>query len=156
MENHSEALKRIMLAVNRLDGAYYFFAKRLGVNENALAFYYALADGEPHSQKEVSDQWLIPRTTIHSIVKSALAEGYIQFTLPRKAKEKTMVLTHRGRAYVDDLLAQINIAEEQAIQSTLERYSPEFITALEYFSGCLSQGLHPKPGGMRTMNHEQL
>ena len=155
MEEHYQGLKRIILAVNRIDGAYYFFAKGLGVNENALAFYYALADGESHSQKAISDQWLIPRTTIHSIVKTALAQGYIQFSPQRQSKEKEMVLTEQGRAYVDGLLRQINQAEEDAIQPTLERFSPEFITALEYFSSRLAQGLQSAKE-REDLNHEQL
>ena len=69
MDRNYQIVRSIMLATNQIDGVYYFLAKKLGVNENALAFLYALDDGQPHSQKEISDAWLIPRTTIHSIVK---------------------------------------------------------------------------------------
>ena len=31
---------------------------------NALSLLYALDDGEPHSQKQLCEQWLIPRTTM--------------------------------------------------------------------------------------------
>ena len=94
-----------MLATNQIDGVYYFLAKKLGVNENALAFLYALDDGQPHSQKEISDAWLIPRTTIHSIVKMMQKEGYIQFCTEQHKKE--IILTEKGQKYTDSLLADI-------------------------------------------------
>lgn len=84
-----------------------FLAKKLGVNENALAFLYALDDGQPHSQKEISDAWLIPRTTIHSIVKMMQKEGYIQFCTEQHKKEKAIILTEKGQKYTDSLLADI-------------------------------------------------
>ncbi|MDO4303526.1 MAG: MarR family winged helix-turn-helix transcriptional regulator [Bacillota bacterium] len=136
MHNY-EAVRRIMLATNKLDGVYYLFAKRHSVNENTLAFLYALSDGQLHSQKEISDEWIIPRTTINSIVKTMLAEGYIQFAPEQHTKEKNIVLTIKGQQYADDLFADIFKAEKKAIAGTLENFSPEFITALEDFGNRL-------------------
>lgn len=127
-------VRRIMLATNKIDGVYYLFAKQHRANENTLAFLYALIDGEPHSQKEISDAWIIPRTTINSIVKTMLAEGYVAFSPEPRGKEKTLVLTPKGLAYADALFDDIYTAEERAITATLAHYPPEFVTALEDFS----------------------
>ena len=53
MEKNVEEIRRIMLAVTRMDGAYYYFAKKLGIKVNILNLLYALDDGKPHSQKDV-------------------------------------------------------------------------------------------------------
>ena len=103
MDRNYQIVRSIMLATNQIDGVYYFLAKKLGVNENALAFLY----GQPHSQKEISDAWLIPRTTIHSIVKMMQKEGYIQFCTEQHKKEKAIILTEKGQKYTDSLLADI-------------------------------------------------
>ena len=137
MDNNYEIVRRIMLSTNKIDGAYYLFAKKLGANENTLALLYALADGKPHSQKEISDQWLIPRTTINSIVKAMLTEGYIMFCAEQHTKEKVLVLTQRGQNYADKLLTDIYLVEEKAIVETLKNYSPKFVSALEEFSNHL-------------------
>lgn len=123
-----------MLAINKIDGVYYLLARHYGFNENTLAFLYALDDGKPHSQKEISDEWIIPRTTINSIVKNMISDGYITFTGKQHTKEKMILLTEKGRAYADRLLNGIYLAEEQAIGDTLQNFSPEFVAALEYFS----------------------
>ncbi len=140
MDKNYEMLRRLMLATNKIDGVYYLLARHYGVNENTLAFIYALDDGRPHSQKEISEVWLIPRTTINSIVKNMLKEGYITFDGEPHTKEKAIILTEKGRAYADRLLKGIYRAEEQAMADALEKFSPEFVTALEYFSGRLRAG----------------
>ena len=48
-ENFAE-IRRLMLATNRIDGAYYLLSRKLGVKENILALLYALDDEKPHSQ----------------------------------------------------------------------------------------------------------
>ena len=66
-----------------------------------------------------------------------LSDGYIMFSEHRHAKEKTLVLTKVGQEYTDKLLADIYLAEEHAIVETLKHYPPEFVLALEDFSGRL-------------------
>lgn len=46
-EQRTRLLRRMMLAINRIDGAYYLFARRRGIHENTLALLYALDDGTP-------------------------------------------------------------------------------------------------------------
>lgn len=140
MDKNYEIVRRIMLATNKIDGVYYLLARHYGINENTLAFLYALDDEKPHSQKEISDEWIIPRTTINSIVKNMLSEGYITFIGEPHAKEKMIILTKKGREYANKLLNDIYLAEEQAIIDTLQNFSPQFVTALEYFSDRLHAG----------------
>ena len=139
MDQKYEIVRRIMLATNKIDGVYYLFGKKCGINENTLAFLYALADGKPHSQKEISDEWIIPRTTINSIVKTMLARGSIQFCSEHHTKEKAIVLTETGKEYADTYLTDIYLAEEKAISRTLQKFKPEFVSALEAFSDCLHE-----------------
>lgn len=126
-------VRRIMLATNKIDGVYSLFGRLHRANENTLAFLYALSDGMPHSQKEICDEWIIPRTTINSIVKNMLAEGYVAFCPEGRGREKTLVLTETGMRYADTLFADIYAAEEKAIIETQKSFSPEFVTALEAF-----------------------
>ena len=126
MDRNYELVRRIGLAINKIDGVYYLLARHYGCNENTLAFLYALDDGQPHSQKEISDEWLIPRTTVNSTVKHMLADGYITCTTEPHKKEKAIMLTEKGRAYAAELFRGVYQAEEQAIIDTLEQFSPEF------------------------------
>ena len=56
-------------------------------------------------------------------------------------REKAIVLTEKGKAYAARILRQIYKAEQTALSRTLEKFSPEFIDAMDYFCGCLCQEL---------------
>ena len=40
MDKTQEAVRRIIWAINKIDGVYYYFARHLGINENALTFAF--------------------------------------------------------------------------------------------------------------------
>ena len=73
--DHNEAILRLTDAINKIDGAYYFCAKHMGIKENTLAVLFALDDGKPHSQTQIAREWLIPKTTVNTVVKELTAEG---------------------------------------------------------------------------------
>lgn len=141
MEEKYQLIRKVMLATNKIDGAYYSFAKRHAKNENTLAFIYALSDGNPHSQKEISEEWVIPKTTINYITKTMLAEGYVEFSPSVGTREKALILTESGRKYTDILLADIYEAEERAISAVLEKYSPDFADALDELADRLLESI---------------
>ncbi len=139
MDNAFEAIRQLMTAFNKIDGSYYFCAKSLGVKENTLAVLYALDDGLPHSQKQLSEEWLIPRTTVNTIVKELEKEGYITFYPEEESREKPILLTGTGKAYVHDLLKKVYAAEYSALIRTVGKFSPEFIDAFDFFASCLCE-----------------
>lgn len=137
MENNFELVRRLMIASNKLDGIYYLAARKLGVNENTLSFIYALGDGKPHSQKQICEEWLIPKTTINTIVKEMTEAGYVTLLAGEHTREKAIVLTDKGKKYVTDIIKNIYEAEQNAIKSTIQEYSPQFVEAFDFFAGRL-------------------
>lgn len=128
-------IRRIALASYVMDGVYDRWAKQQGVKENTLWLLYALDDGQPHSQKQLCEQWLFPKTTLNTIVKECEAAGYLKLvTMLGNKREKQLSLTEKGRQYARKTLAPVYLAEEKAIEATLREYSPLFIEALEYLS----------------------
>ncbi|HJD22992.1 MAG TPA: MarR family transcriptional regulator, partial [Firmicutes bacterium] len=98
-ESSYAAIYRLMVAINKIDGSYYLCARKLGVKENTLALLYALGDGLPHSQKQISEDWLIPKTTINTIVKELADAGYLSLLATEDSREKTIRLTESGNDY---------------------------------------------------------
>ena len=141
MKDNYEKIRRLMLASNQMDGGYYLFARKAGIRENTLALLYALDDGSPHSQKQVCEEWLIPKTTINSIIQELTREGYVTLATAEGTREKTICLTESGQAYASRILEGIYEAEQSALRRTLEQYSDEFISAFECFTRYLCEGL---------------
>ncbi len=135
--HYDQAIWRLTDAINKIDGAYYFCAKHMGIKENTLALLFALDDGRPHSQTQISKEWLIPKTTVNTVVKELAGKGYVTLVSGEHPREKNIVLTAPGRAYADQVMGEIKQAERQALERTLQDYPPEFIDAIECFAGRL-------------------
>ena len=136
MTDSANLARRLILATTRMDGAYYYFARRSGVPENLLALFYALADGKPHSQKEICEDWLIPKTTINTLVREQVAAGRLTLRAG-KGREKLLCLTEEGRAYAEEVVSPLCAAERAAIERTLEAHDAAFVAAVEAFTDAL-------------------
>ena len=135
-----EAIRRMMLASARIDGAYYIYARRRGIRENTLDLLYALDDGEPHTQAQLCADWLIPKTTINTGVRELRQAGLAEFQASPKGREKALRLTEAGRAFAREALAQMYAVERRAMEATLKRYPHAFVDAMEFFAGALCEG----------------
>lgn len=142
MEDCVEAIRRLFISINKIDGNYYYCARKLGVKENTLALLYALDDDKPHSQKQICEDWLIPKTTINTIVKELVTAGYITLLPEGQTREKAILLTDEGKTYTRGLLKAIYTAEQEALKKTLQEFAPEFIDAFDCFAAHLCAEFH--------------
>ena len=108
-----------MIAIDKIDEAYYKVLRTLGVKGNAFVLFYAIADGKPYSQKKICDEWSVPRTTLNTIVQEYIEKGYIHL-VSTGHKEKEIVLTGAGKAFAEEILTPIFVAEEKAIEPFLK------------------------------------
>lgn len=136
---HRKYIDRINLCMNQIDGLYYMAARKLGIKDNTLILFYVLNDRKPHTQKEICEEWLIPRTTINTIVRENVKEGRIRLENAGHKKEKQIFLTEKGKLYADHILKSVYEAEEKAVERTLKEFSPELLTGLEAFTGYLKE-----------------
>ena len=139
MNKNREAIDQINRCMNRIDGLYYMASRKLGVKDNTLLLFYVMNDGKVHSQKEICEEWLIPRTTINTVVKEAVNKGYVRLEHSDHTREKTIMLTEAGKTYADRLLQKVFAAEEQALERTLQEFSPELLKDLEAFTNCMQE-----------------
>ena len=131
----NESARRLAKAACALDGAYDRLAKRLGITGTLLWLLYILDDGAPHSQKQICEEWLFPKTTVNTLTKECQGAGYITLhTIPGKKRELHIQLTDAGRDYVHQKLRAFYQAEEAALQVTLETCPPEFVSYLETYT----------------------
>lgn len=145
MQDNTLAIRRIMLSINQIDGIYYQWARKIGLPENMLALLYALSDGKPCSQKQVSEEWLIPKTTINTLVKECIRNGHMVLHHEPHTKEKLLCLTEEGKAYADGVLQALKQAEVQAFEETRKKYPMEFAAIFEEFANQLKEAFEHQP-----------
>ena len=135
MNNNRKKIRRITKAFCDIDGAYDMISKKTGVKENMLWLLYALDDGEFHSQKQICQDWLFPKTTINTLIKECEAAGYITLqTIPGKKRELQICLTEHGKAYTQKVLHFVYQAEEDALKKTMQNCSETFIADIETYA----------------------
>lgn len=123
-----------MVSINRIDGIYYQWAKRIGLKDNMLALLYALSDGKLHSQKQISEEWLIPKTTINTVIQECIQKDYVVLQQEPHSKEKRICLTEAGKQYAEVVLKDLRQAELQAYMQTRKAHSEAFAAVFEEFA----------------------
>lgn len=140
MEDIRAKAKRLILALYNIDEIYYTSEKKRRLSDAELCILYALDDGQPHSQKEICDKWLVPKTTINTITKKWESQGILTLTaIPGKRREMQITLTDVGKRFSKEILDFIYRAESTALTKTLDKYSDTFIEAMEYFGNNLKK-----------------
>ena len=88
MDSIKEYVARFYTCSNRINGLYYLVAKALGVSENKFNLLYELADGAEHTQKQICTALLIPKTTLNTVVRECVADGYMTLSGGRKSASR--------------------------------------------------------------------
>ena len=137
MEHERNNVRRLMVSINRIDGIQYMLARKSGLKINTLSLLFALDDGQARTQKQICEEWIIPKTTINTVVKECVENGLVELLPKENSKEKLVCLTTKGQKYAQEVLELFYQIENAAMAEVLAEYSPQFIQAVEYYADCL-------------------
>lgn len=127
--------RRLTLAIYNIDRSYTYNEKKRRMSRAELNIMYALDDGLPHSQSELCRDWLVPKTTMNTIIRRWEKEGLaVQIPIRGRRREMTIILTDKGKEYVRTYMDPIYNVEAKALEQTVSKYGDAFIEALEDFS----------------------
>ena len=142
-KKNQEYVRALTLIINSLEGLYQYGAKSNGVKVGVLDILYTLDDDGVHTQKSISEDWLIPYTTVNTVTKQCEADGYVELKpIPGKRRDKQVCMTEKGKAFAKEHLKDVYKAEDEAIQKTLDEFGPEFIRALAAYSRNLKESFN--------------
>ncbi len=114
-----------------IDGVYEQYGKGCNLGSpNLLWILYALNDGKRHSQKQICEDWDIPRSTANTIIKDLESKNYIALSQIKGERRELLVsLTESGKEYADRILSDL-YRREREIYSELEA-PEELLDALQ-------------------------
>ena len=105
-------------ALYHVDSFYDEFAKKSNVSSALLWVLYALNDGKPHTQIEISNDWELPKTTVNTVIKELQKDGYVELVpIKGKRREMSIVLTECGKKFADNVLSDLYKIEAEAYKS---------------------------------------
>ena len=118
-------------ALYHVDSFYDEFAKQSNVSSALLWVLYALNDGNPHTQIEISNDWELPKTTVNTVIKEIQKDGYVELVpIKGKRREMSIVLTESGKAFADNVLSDLYKKEAEVFKS-LSSEEQEIVKVLE-------------------------
>ena len=120
------------------DDVYHSAATKLGLSDSAFLIFYGLAElGDGCSQKDIAQHYSASKQTINSSIKRLEREGYLTLT-PGPGRDRQILLTPAGRQVLEEKLAPVIQAENQAIQA-LSPQERQLLLALtrKYVGLCL-------------------
>ena len=118
-------------ALYHVDSFYDEFAKQSNVSSALLWVLYALNDGNPHTQIEISNDWELPKTTVNTVIKEIQKDGYVELVpIKGKRREMSIVLTESGKKFADNVLSDLYKKEAEVFKS-LSSEEQEIVKVLE-------------------------
>ncbi len=104
--------------IGEIDDTINQWINKLGLSYNHFAVLYSLAntpDGQC-TQKQIGDEWYLPKQTVFNICKEYKEKGWIEFEIsPNDKREKIMRLTPDGKAQAEPVLQATRSISEQAL-----------------------------------------
>lgn len=107
--------------------------KKMEIKENTLLLLDILSDKKQHSQKQICDDWHIPRTTLNTIIKECVKSGYIVLLTQSSSKEKLISLTESGQIFADKVTHTMKEAVQRSMEKVQKEYSTDFIMISEKY-----------------------
>lgn len=97
---------------------YLAWAKQKGYSPNEFyVLYYVCMAGEC-TQKDIGEEWSIPKQTISVVCKNLLDKGWLKYSENSKDKrEKTLSLTELGESFVLPMVEELTAIEQRTAQA---------------------------------------
>ena len=110
---HNEVNKGII----KCRGVYSLWCKKHNISYNKMLVFYTIREYGFCTQKQICDNYLLPRQTMNNVITNMCNEGLLEVSnLKSKGKEKAFVLTDKGIEYSKEVIESLNNMEERATE----------------------------------------
>ncbi len=125
--NYRQQMDRIAVHLGKINKLYHECAKLHGMSYNTMMVLGALRHFQRCTQKQIVEEWGMPKQSVNTIIKKLHDKQHIEFLQGTNRKEKIITLTAKGKAFTDETLQPILAMEERV----LERIGEENCRQLE-------------------------
>ena len=127
-------IRRLNYLTSELDALYHQAALRIGLSDSAMRVLYAIYDnGDVCLLQTICQQSGISKQTVNSALRK-LEEEEILYLSRFKGKNKQVMLTEKGKAYLEQTAARIYAAESRAFAPWTEAEMEAYLRLTEKFA----------------------
>lgn len=107
----------IITACNcKIDLLYGELARRQGISYYTSLVLFSLQQAGACTQKEMAEAWMLPKQTVHTVVRELRDKGYVELHEGRNQKEKLVAFTPEGAQTAAEILGQMEQLEARILQ----------------------------------------
>ncbi len=128
-------MDKIAVHLGKITKLYHECAKSQGMTYNSMMVLSALRQNQTYTQKQIAEEWGLPKQSVNTIIKKLHDEQYVELLPGRNNKEKLVTLTDKGKVYADKTLKPILTMEERVLARIgeeechqLEKTTKKFVT----------------------------
>ena len=124
----------------RCSALYKQWAESMGITYHELLTLISLAGTEVCTPKVVSEQWTLPKQTVHSVLCSFIKKGWIDMAgLESDGRGKRILLTEQGGAALRRIIGALD-RRERAVQRRLgEENALKLVELTARFNSCFAE-----------------
>lgn len=142
LHENNENLMRFINLDKGLSSIYQKQSKKFEISETTILILYAIrASVNGVTQKEIIEEYLLPKQTVNSAMKKLLDEGKV-FVSEKNGREKRFLLTKEGIEVASKSADLILEAEKKAFFSFTVNEQEAIITLLEKYNSRLEDEMN--------------
>ena len=103
-------------------GAYALWCREKGINYHELLVWYSFRNFGPCTQKQICEQYLLPKQTVHNIISDLKSKGYIYLQADEKnGRKKYIIPTASGEIYYHSIMDPLVTVEQSMVKQMGEK-----------------------------------
>lgn len=118
----------------RITALYGEWAKQHGISYHALIVLFALKQHTACTQKQIGTEWMLPKQTVHTVIRELREKGYVQLSAGRNQKEKLVSFTEEGKIFACQILEDTIKMEERVLSRIGEDGCQVMVDSIQQFT----------------------
>ena len=116
-KNKQKLFDNVNRAIIKFRAIYFEWSRRHNISYHEMLVLYTIRENGYCTQKQISDNYLLPKQTIHNIISNMRENGILIYDESLSvSREKVFVLSEKGREYAAPFLESLDFVESGAME----------------------------------------
>ncbi|MGL5254179.1 MAG: MarR family winged helix-turn-helix transcriptional regulator [Brevinema sp.] len=134
-----DEIHKINYLSSKMDTLYHQASLKLGITDSVSIILYSIYDAGGHCLlSDIYKKSIISKQTVNSAIRGLEADD-ILYLEQHTGRSKKIILTEKGKKYVDKTVVKLYKAEVQAFESWATEEINTYITLMEKYTDCFQK-----------------
>ncbi|MDO4338959.1 MAG: MarR family winged helix-turn-helix transcriptional regulator [Eubacteriales bacterium] len=141
-QENLKLLSDVNHTIIKFRGVYSEWSGRHGISYNEMLVLYTIRENSYCTQKQICENYLLPKQTIHNVIARMRKAGYLVCDESHNnGREKAFVLSQKGKAYAACFMESLDSMETRALETLGKEKLQALTQSVREYSMALYQAL---------------